>query len=213
VIDRPAVRALCAALAASLASPATEAAPNHWRRHHRRIHVYDPLLYPVIPPVVAPAVPQVMPQTFGPYALPEPPPNGPYPPTEPLPLPQGMKLEIDPPSGRTRAPARLDRWHDVGLALRVCWAAPARAGSAAIEPREVTLRLGFSRSGRVLGAPRVTYARPPARSDVQRAFTAAALAALARCSPLRFTPGLGSAIAGVPFSIRFTDAQPSSTIK
>jgi hypothetical protein len=160
---------------------------------------------------VAPAVPQVMPQTFGPYALPEPPPNGPYPSTEPLPLPQGMQLEIDPPWGMTRAPARLDRWHDVGLALRACWMPPPASG--AVEQREVTLRLGFSRSGRVLGVPRVTYSRPPAATAVQKAFTAAAFAALARCSPLPFTAGLGSAIAGVPFSIRFTDAQPSSTAR
>jgi hypothetical protein len=57
----------------------------------------------------------------------------------------------------------------------------------------------------MIGAPRVTYASagaPPAARDT---YHDAILAALERCTPLPFTPGLGGAVAGRPVAIRFVD--------
>jgi len=123
-----------------------------------------------------------------------------------------MVLDIHPAEAADAAPktgrARLDRLRDIGGFLRSCWALPPGSGTdRGDEPREVTLRLSFNRSGGIIGAPRVAYAHPPEASEAQKAFTASALAALKNCTPMPFTSGLGSAIAGVPFAIRFTDGR------
>jgi hypothetical protein len=73
----------------------------------------------------------------------------------------------------------------------------------------VTLRVGFNRSGGLIGTPRITYSNPAASTDIQKAFTSSVLKAFGQCAPLPFTAGLGLAIAGLPFSIRFTDGRPS----
>src|SRR5258707_1289315 len=83
-------------------------------------------------------------------------------------------------------PPPLSRWREVGAFLRNCWAPPPEPVNQQDSPREVTLRLGFSRAGRILGTPRVTHSQPPPNTGTQQAFTAAARAALARCSPLPF---------------------------
>jgi hypothetical protein len=144
---------------------------------------------------------------FGPYPARGSLPAGPYPPGPAVTLPEGMSLEIDPPDAAIDVPAKLDRWRQVGDFLRTCWAPPPAPAGAAPGSREVTLRLGFDRSGTILGQPRVTFSQPPATTQEQKAFTSAARAALAHCAPLPFTAGLGSAIAGVPFTLHFTDRQ------
>ena len=159
------------------------------------------------PPVVDVPPAQSHLQPFGPYPAGRSLPAGPYPPGPFRMLPEGMLLEIDPPDPSITVPAKLNRYREVGDFLRSCWAPPAAPAGAAPGSREVTLRLGFSRSGEVLGQPRVTYSQPPATTEEQRAFTSAARDALAHCSPLPFTVGLGSAIAGVPFTLHFTDRQ------
>jgi hypothetical protein len=93
-------------------------------------------------------------------------------------------------------PGEVSTLRDVARALSRCWRPPASAG-----PVEITLRLSFARDGRVVGSPRVTYVkvREPALDAEVRA---SALYAARACSPLRFTPGAGSAMAGRIFAIR-----------
>jgi hypothetical protein len=105
--------------------------------------------------------------------------------------------------GRAAAEHRLDTIRDMFNALRACWVPPpqddARPGM------QMSVRLSFRRSGELIGAPRVTYASPDAPPAARDTYHDAILAALARCAPLPFTPGLGGAVAGRPVAIRFVD--------
>ena len=51
----------------------------------------------------------------------------------------------------------------------------------------------------------MTYASPNAPPDAREAYLNAITAALERCTPLRFSEGLGGAVAGRPIAIRFVD--------
>jgi hypothetical protein len=75
-------------------------------------------------------------------------------------------------------------------------------------PAEITLRLQFSKAGRVVGEPRVTYVAAP--GDERSKVIESMKAALKDCTPLRFTPRLGAGIAGYPFAIRFIAARRKS---
>jgi len=70
---------------------------------------------------------------------------------------------------------------------------------------QMSVRLAFKRSGEMISAPRVTYASREAPPAARDAYHDAILAALERCTPLPFTPGLGGAVAGRPVAIRFVD--------
>lgn len=91
--------------------------------------------------------------------------------------------------------ARLD---ELVPALTACFRAPAHSAGSA-----VTIRFSLNRDGALLGKPAVTFAKLVGDADDKRAFVLAALGAIAACTPLAVTPGLGGAIAGRPLSIRF----------
>lgn len=113
-------------------------------------------------------------------------------------LPQGFTMTIR----RDGSPAhagRLARPRQVGERLAACWEPPA-SGS------EVSVRVTFDRTGEVIGGPRVTYVKPGRGAD-RAAVTHSLERAFARCTPLRFTSDLGSAIAGRPFTIRLVAPQ------
>ena len=67
----------------------------------------------------------------------------------------------------------------------------------------MTIRFSLTRDGTILGKPAVSFARLVGSNDDKRAFVLAALGAIAACTPVAVTPGLGGAIAGRPLSIRF----------
>ena len=69
------------------------------------------------------------------------------------------------------------------------------------------MRLSFSRSGALIGVPRITYIRGPA--VLREAIASSALTAVKTCTPLAFTPELGAAIAGRMLAIRLR-ALPAS---
>ncbi len=94
----------------------------------------------------------------------------------------------------------INRPKAVAERIATCWTPPPRAADAA---GEATLRLQFSRSGGVIGTPKVTYVKPGLENALREAFVASINAALSRCAPLQFTPAFGAAIAGYPFAIRF----------
>ncbi len=85
---------------------------------------------------------------------------------------------------------------DVARSIAACWH-PPREGD------EITLRMSFRRDGSVFGKPRITYMKPVGGLDGEAALANSIYAAIAACSPLRFTPSLGAAIAGRTFLIRF----------
>ena len=88
-------------------------------------------------------------------------------------------------------------------ALRACWVPPPPDGAR--PGMQMSVRLAFKRGGQMLGAPRVTYTSPDAPPAARSAYHDAIMAALERCTPLRFTSGLGGALAGRPIAIRYVD--------
>ena len=99
---------------------------------------------------------------------------------------------------KDNAPINLPR--QIGERLAQCWQAPQTDPPQVIE---VTVRLSFSRTGAVIGEPRVTYIRAPAETGLKEKITSSLLSAIKACTPLPFTPALGAAIAGRMFAIRF----------
>ena len=87
----------------------------------------------------------------------------------------------------------------IGERLAQCWQAPQ------IEPPqiiEVTVRLSFSRTGAVIGQPRVVYIRAPAQAGLREKIAMSVLAAIKACTPLPFAPAFGASVAGRIFAIR-----------
>jgi hypothetical protein len=121
-----------------------------------------------------------------------------------FPIGQDLRLTI---WSRTPSPEKpdgdLDSIASLFQFLRACWVPPkadeARAGM------EISLRLSFKRSGELIGPPRWTYTSRHAPEDARKHYRDAATAALARCTPLHFSKGMGGAIAGRPIAIRYVD--------
>ena len=85
---------------------------------------------------------------------------------------------------------------DVARSIAACWSPPH-------EGDEITLRMSFRRDGSVFGKPRITYLKTSGEPDEEAALANSILTAITSCTPLRFTPSLGAAIAGRVFLIRF----------
>jgi hypothetical protein len=94
--------------------------------------------------------------------------------------------------------ATIDRLpRDVGASIARCWHPPH-------EGDEITLRMSFRRDGSVFGRPRITFMKAAGGADGAAELATSIYNAIEACSPLRFTPELGAAIAGRIFLIRFT---------
>jgi hypothetical protein len=101
----------------------------------------------------------------------------------------------------TRSQLRTIR--DVFAELRRCWIPP---GEQAVKPgTQISVRLSFRRDGSIFGAPKLTYATPGIPQGVRKSYWEAIMGAFHRCTPLPFDKGLGGALAGRPFAIRFVD--------
>jgi len=94
----------------------------------------------------------------------------------------------------------LDSIKDVIERLQQCWKPPPPSQARALD---ITVIVSFNRAGAILGRPRVTYETAEASDNERLAYRIAAMEALQRCTPLPFSEGLGGAIAGRPFAIRF----------
>ena len=94
----------------------------------------------------------------------------------------------------------LDSIKDVVERLHQCWKAPPPSQA---KPMDITVRLSFNREGAILGRPRITYETEGASDNDRLAYRIAVMEALQRCTPLPFSEGLGGAVAGRPFAIRF----------
>jgi len=98
---------------------------------------------------------------------------------------------------------KLDTLHAMFDALRACWVPPGR--EEAHTGMQMSVRFAFKRSGEIIARPRVTYVTPGIPPETRETYLHAITAALGRCTPLRFTEGLGGAVAGRPIAIRFVD--------
>jgi hypothetical protein len=99
--------------------------------------------------------------------------------------------------------ARLNTINDMGAALRACWVPPPLEQSRA--GMQITVQMTFKRNGELFGKPRITFESPGASEDERLAYRVAVAQMLKRCTPLPFTDGLGNAVAGRPFTMRFSD--------
>jgi len=107
----------------------------------------------------------------------------------------------------------LDTIGDLFAALRSCWTPPP--ADSARRGMQMSVRFSFKRSGEMIGAPFMTYATAGVPADVRATYLKAINASLDGCEPLKFTGGLGGAIAGRPIAIRYVDnrelGKPSGT--
>jgi len=92
----------------------------------------------------------------------------------------------------------IDKPNGIANRIMTCWLPPTSAAEM-----EVTVRVSFSRSGEVVGQPRITYVKAGSDDNLRKLISSSILKAIQACVPLRFTPGLGQAIAGRSFAIRF----------
>jgi hypothetical protein len=97
----------------------------------------------------------------------------------------------------------IETLRDLFVALRACWIPPAK--DVARPGMQMSVRLAFKRTGEIIARPRVTYSSPDAPREARETYRDAITAALERCTPLRFSGGLGGAVAGRPIAIRFVD--------
>jgi hypothetical protein len=97
----------------------------------------------------------------------------------------------------------LDTIGDLFAALRSCWSPPP--ADSAHQGMQMTVRFSFKRSGEIIGTPRLTFATAGVTADTRATYLKAIDASLAGCAPLKFTGGLGGALAGRPIAIRYVD--------
>ncbi|NEW87909.1 hypothetical protein DU475_11620 [Rhodopseudomonas sp. WA056] len=99
--------------------------------------------------------------------------------------------------------APIDNLDALFSAMKQCWHPPRlRPGHPGMQ---ITVLVSFKRNGDILGMPRITFESPEAGRDDSLAYRVAVMEALQRCTPLPFTPSMGGAVAGRPFTLRFDD--------
>jgi hypothetical protein len=97
----------------------------------------------------------------------------------------------------------LDNIGDLFAALRSCWSPPPE--DAAREGMQMSVRFSFKRTGEMIATPRVTFATPGISADTRATYVKAINGSLDACLPMKFTDGLGGALAGRPIAIRYVD--------
>jgi hypothetical protein len=70
---------------------------------------------------------------------------------------------------------------------------------------QMSVRFSFKRSGEIIAAPRMTFSTAGVPADTRATYLKAINASLDACLPLKFTGGLGGALAGRPIAIRYVD--------
>ncbi len=97
----------------------------------------------------------------------------------------------------------LDNIGDLFAALRSCWSPPP--ADSAREGMQMSVRFAFKRSGEIIATPRMTFATAGVPADTRATYLKAINASLDACLPLKFSDGLGGALAGRPIAIRYVD--------
>jgi hypothetical protein len=118
-----------------------------------------------------------------------------------------LTIETVPPQDQAAKYQRpdhdLDTIGDLFAALRSCWSPPP--ADSAREGMQMSVRFSFRRSGEIIATPRLTYSTAGVPADTRAAYLKAINASLDACMPLKFTGGLGGALAGRPIAIRYVD--------
>jgi hypothetical protein len=118
-----------------------------------------------------------------------------------------LTIETVPPQDQAAKYQRpdhdLDTIGDLFAALRSCWSPPP--AESAREGMQMSVRFSFRRSGEIIATPRLTYSTAGVPADTRAAYLKAINASLDACMPLKFTGGLGGALAGRPIAIRYVD--------
>jgi hypothetical protein len=104
------------------------------------------------------------------------------------------------PASAQTAPV-LTRIDQIAPAFEPCWDPPP--GLRALEGIAVTARFSLRRDGSLLGDPMVTFSTADVAIQARQLLTQSAVEAIRTCTPLKISLGLGQAIAGRPFAIRF----------
>jgi hypothetical protein len=97
----------------------------------------------------------------------------------------------------------LDTIGDLFAELRSCWSPPPT--DTAQKDMQMTVRFSFKRDGGIIATPRLTFATAGVSADIRNTYLKAINASLDACLPLKFTDGLGGALAGRPIAIRYVD--------
>jgi hypothetical protein len=97
----------------------------------------------------------------------------------------------------------VDTIADLFAQLRRCWQPPPLAD--AFPGMEMTIRLAFTRAGDILGEPRFTFASKLADGSAKARYQRTLVDAFNRCTPIRFTEGMGGAVAGRPLTFHIVD--------
>jgi hypothetical protein len=97
----------------------------------------------------------------------------------------------------------LDTIADLFAELRSCWSPPP--ADTARADMQMSVRFSFKRSGEIIASPRLTFATSGVPADIRATYLKAITSSLYACMPLKFTGGLGGAIAGRPIMIRYVD--------
>jgi hypothetical protein len=97
----------------------------------------------------------------------------------------------------------LDTIGDLFAELRSCWSPPPT--DQAREGMQMSVRFSFKRTGELIGPPRMTFATSGASDDNRSTYLKAINDSINACLPMKFTDGLGGALAGRPLMIRYVD--------
>jgi hypothetical protein len=111
-------------------------------------------------------------------------------------------------NGGARAESRerpINTVRDVFKVLKTCWIPPPK--SAARVGMQITVRFSVTRTGEILGKPKITFETKKATDAERIAYRIAVMSMLQRCTPIPITDALGNAIAGHPLSIRLIDVR------
>ena len=101
---------------------------------------------------------------------------------------------------------QVDNIKEAFARFRTCWKPPP--ASQANPDVEITAIVTFRRDGSILGRPKITYESENATDNDRLLYRIAVMEALQRCTPMPFTEGMGGAVAGRPFAIRFQVRRP-----
>jgi hypothetical protein len=135
--------------------------------------------------------------------------HGPCIPEIDYPYGENLQLTIQTVPAQDDAPKYQKPDHDLNTigdlfaALRSCWSPPPADG--AHEGMQMSVRFSFNKSGGMIGPPRMTFATAGVPADTRTTYLKAINTSLDACLPLKFTDGLGGALAGRPIAIRYVD--------
>jgi hypothetical protein len=103
---------------------------------------------------------------------------------------------VDPAWHAAAAQTPISNAREVRAALQACWVAPENV------PLQVSVRFSFSREGRVVGQPLITYQNPPPSEEGRAAVREALARAIARCEPLPLSDAFRKVVPVRPITVR-----------